>query len=94
MITNILEIQLQTVFYPGFSKLNIISVQAPSLRKEILFGDKCDDNHVAASQIWQLLLYAWHGLVGKANGRASTLVFPFGGGGKKVTHCFIMYLWM
>ena len=94
MITNILEIQLQTVFYPGFSKLNIISVQAPILRKEILFGDKCDDNHVAASQIWQLLLHAWHGLVGKANGRASTLVFPFGGGGKKVTHCFIMYLWM
>ena len=49
--------QLQTVFYPGFSKRNITSVQAPVLRKEILLVDKCN-NHVlyhVASQIWQPL---------------------------------------
>ena len=54
---HILEIQLQTVFYPGFSKQNITSVQAPILGKKILLADKCD-NHVlyhVASQIWQLL---------------------------------------
>ena len=26
----------------------------------------------------------WYGLLGKANGRAKTLVFPFRGGGKKL----------
>ena len=31
---NILEIQYQTVFYPGFSKRNITSVQAPVLEKK------------------------------------------------------------
>ena len=46
----ILEIQLQTVFYPGFSKRSTASVQAPTLGKRILLGDK----HVT-SQIWQLL---------------------------------------
>ena len=53
----ILEIQLQTVFYPGFSKRNTTSVQAPILGKRILLADK-SDNHVLyhiASQIWQLL---------------------------------------
>ena len=53
----ILEIQLQTVFYLGFSKRNTTSVQAPILGKRILLADK-SDNHVlyhVASQIWQLL---------------------------------------
>ena len=72
--------QLQTVFYPGFSKRNTTSVQAPVLGKRILLADK-SDNHVLyhiASQIWQLLQ---HGMgsqaLGKASGRASILVFPF-----------------
>ena len=34
MIINILEIQLQTVVYPGYSKRNITSVQAPVLEKK------------------------------------------------------------
>ena len=51
---NTLEIQLQTVFYPGFSKRNI---QAPILGKKILLADKSDNNalYCVASQIWQLL---------------------------------------
>ena len=40
MIVNILEVQLQTVFYLGFSKQNITSVQAPVLGKNILVADK------------------------------------------------------
>ena len=51
------KIQFQTVFYQGFSKQNITSVQAPILGKKILLVDKCD-NHVLyciASQIWHLL---------------------------------------
>ena len=50
-----LKIQLQTVFYPGFSKRNTTSV--PILGKRTLLADK-SDNHVLyhiASQIWQLL---------------------------------------
>ena len=53
----ILETQLQTVFYLGFSKRSVTSVQAPILGKRILQADK-SDNHVIyhiASQIWQLL---------------------------------------
>ena len=54
---NVLKIQLQTVFHPGYSQRNITSVQALILRKKKLLVDKCD-NHVlyrATSQIWQLL---------------------------------------
>ena len=50
----ILEIQLQTVFYLGFSKGSTASVQAPTLEKRILLADK-SDNHVSyhvTSQIW------------------------------------------
>ena len=53
----ILEIQFQTVFYPGFSKRNTASVKAPSLEKRIPLADK-SDNHALyhiTSQIWQLL---------------------------------------
>ena len=38
----ILEISLQTVFYPGFSKRNAISVQGPILGKRIVLADKSD----------------------------------------------------
>ena len=38
-------IQLQTVFYPGYSQRNIKSVQAPFLGKKNLLVDK-SDNHV------------------------------------------------
>ena len=47
----------KTVFYPGFSKRNTPSVQAPILGKRILLVDK-SNNHVLyhiANQIWQLL---------------------------------------
>jgi len=40
-----LEIQLQTVFYPGYSKQNITSVQAPVLGKKNLLADE-SNNHV------------------------------------------------
>ena len=56
----ILEIQLQAVFYPRFSKRNSTSVQVPTYPR-ILLADKSDDYvlyHIA-SQIWQLLR---HGL--------------------------------
>ena len=55
-----LEIQLQTVFYPGYSKRNITSVQAPVLRKKNLLADKSDNNvlYRIVSQIWQLLQYS------------------------------------
>ena len=52
----ILEIQLQTVFHPGYSKRSTASVQAPTLGKRTLLADK--DSHVlyhVTSQIWQLL---------------------------------------
>ena len=48
------EIQLQTVFYLGFSKRNITSVQAPILGKRILQVTSLIIYHIA-SQIWQLL---------------------------------------
>ena len=55
----ILEIQLQTVFYQGFSKRNTCttSVQASILGKRVLLADKSDNHilHHIASQIWQLL---------------------------------------
>jgi len=38
------EIQLQTVFYLGYSKWNITPLQAPVLRKKILLADKSDDH--------------------------------------------------
>jgi len=41
-----LEIQPQTVFYPGFSKQNIASVQAPVLRKNSSSGQK-HSNHTS-----------------------------------------------
>ena len=74
---NIPEIQLQTVFYLGYSKRNITSVQAPVLGKNVLLADK-SDNHVLYSR-WSnfVTAAAWYGLVCKANGRARTIVFPF-----------------
>ena len=48
---NILEIQLQTVFYPGYSVQNITSVQAPVLGKKNILADKADNNvlyHIAS----------------------------------------------
>ena len=59
MIISILEIELQTVFYPGYSKLNITSVQAPVLGRKNLLADKSDNNviYCIASQIWQPLQY-------------------------------------
>ena len=39
------EIQLQKVFYPGFSKPNITYVQAPILWKKILLADKADNHY-------------------------------------------------
>ena len=39
-----LENQLQTFFYPGYSKQNITSVQAPVLGKKGLLADKADNN--------------------------------------------------
>ena len=62
-----LEIQLQTVFYLGFSKRNITSVQAPVLGKRILLADK-PGNHVlyrVGSQIWQLLQHGMGSYVGQ-----------------------------
>ena len=52
-IINVLEIQLQTVFYPGYSKRNIRSVQAAVLRKTNLLTDKSDNNvlYRIASQV-------------------------------------------
>ena len=47
MFDNI-EIQLQTVFYLGFSKRNTTSVQAPILGKRILLVDKSVLYHVAS----------------------------------------------
>ena len=53
---NIPEIQFQTVFYPGFSKRNITSIQAPILSKKILLADKSDNHYcIVASQILYLL---------------------------------------
>ena len=43
MIINVLEIQFQTVFYPGYSKRNITSVQAPVLGKRNLLTGKSDN---------------------------------------------------
>ena len=66
----ILEIQLQTVFYLGYSKRSTASVQAPTLGKRILLADK--DNHVlyhVTSQIWQLLQHGMGSCIGKASGR-------------------------
>ena len=74
-----LEFQLQTVFYLGFSKRNVTSLQAPTIGKRILQADK-SDNHVIyhiASQIWQLLQDGMGSqALGKASVRASILVFP------------------
>ena len=44
MLINLLETQLQTFFYPGYSKRNVTSVQAPVLGKENLLADKSDNN--------------------------------------------------
>ena len=56
---NILEIRLQTVFYPGCSKRNITSVQAPVLKRTNLLVNE-SNNHILyriTSQIWQPLEY-------------------------------------
>ena len=48
------EIQLQTVFYPGYSKQNITSVQPPILGKRNRLADE-SNNYVLyciASQIY------------------------------------------
>ena len=59
------KIQLQTVFYRGFSKRNTTSVQTPILGKRILLADKCDD----------YVLY--HITIDKFSNCCSMLVFPF-----------------
>ena len=51
--------------YPGFSKRNTTSVQAPILRKRILLADKSDD----------YVLY--HIAIAKFGNCCSMLVFPF-----------------
>ena len=71
MIINVLEIQLQTVFYPGFSKRNITSVQASVLEERILLADKSDKYIVLLATT-----AAWYGVADKVNGRARTLVLP------------------
>ena len=73
---NILKIQLQTVFYPGFSK-HIRSSTCPRKKKMLTS--------------WQVSAAAWHGLVCKANGRGRPTVFPFQRRRKQVVHCFTMY---
>ena len=75
MIINILEIQLQTVFYPGFS--NITSVQAPILGKKILLADKYD-NHVlyhTASQFGNCCSMVWARRQGQWKGKNFSLSF-------------------
>ena len=75
----ILKIQLQTVFYLGFSKRNITSVQAPILGKRILQADKSDNHAIyhISSQNWQLLQDGMCSqALGKASGKASYSVFP------------------
>ena len=62
----------------SLAKYNITSVQAPILGKNILLVDKsanCVLYHIAR-QIWQMLQHGIYGLIGKANGRAGSLVFP------------------
>ena len=63
MIINILEIQLQTVFYPGYSKRNITSVQVTVLGKNNLLSDKC----ITTAAVW-------YGFVGMTDGRVTTIV--------------------
>ena len=72
----ILKIQLQTVFYLGFSKRSTASVQAPTLGTGILLAVKSDNHDHVTSQIWQLLQHGMD-IIGKASGRPSILVFPF-----------------
>ena len=63
------EIQLQTVFYLGFSKRNITFIQAPILRKKILLADKSDNHVLYRHQPNFVTAAAWYGLICKANGR-------------------------
>ena len=77
------EIQLQIVFYLGFSKRNITSVQAPILGRKILLADK-SDNHVLYRRYPNFLTAAaCYGLVCKANGRARTILSFLSVGGRK-----------
>ena len=82
MIINVPEVYLQTVFYSGFSKQTITSVQALIL---VLIVDK-SVNHVLYRNF--VTAAAWCGLMCKANGMA--IVFPFGRRWKKdiVLQCF------
>ena len=68
MIINVLEIQLQTVFYPGYNKRNITSVQAPVLGKKNLLTDKSDNNVASlakfdnrCSTVWARRQDQWEG---------------------------------
>ena len=74
MIINVLEIQLQTVFYPGFSKRNITSVQTPILEKRILLANKSDKYIMLLAKFGTTA--AWYGVADKVNGRARMLVLP------------------
>ena len=70
----ILEIQLQTVFYPGFSKRNTTSVQAPILGKRILPADK-SDNRVLYHIIGNWYSIEWAHRQGKWKGKYFSLSF-------------------
>ena len=67
MIINVLEIQLQTVFYLGYSKRNITSVQAPVLGKKNPLMDKSDNIASLAkfdnrcSTVWARRQDQWEG---------------------------------
>ena len=77
-----------TLFYPGFSKQNITSVQAPILRNNSNSGQV--DNHVLCHRLPNFVTAAaWYGIVFKANGMARTIAFPFRRRRKNVICCFI-----
>ena len=85
LIINIPEIQLQTVFYPGFSKQNITN--------KILVVGKFDDNHVLYCHKPNFVTAAaWYGLICIANeGQELYIVFPFRRRQEKIICYFAMY---
>ena len=71
---NVLEIQLQTVFFPGDSKQNITSVQAPVLGKKNTLADKSIAvimYYIASLEFGKCCSTVW--VVGKTNGSATTM---------------------
>ena len=93
-------LEIQPVFYLGYSKrnitsecnnYNICSSTCPSEKN--LLVDKSDNVlYRITGQIWQLLQLRY-GLVGKTNGRGTTIVFPFERCGQKVVRCFYNIFW-